>query len=1341
MPPCPFCSLPVDRILWKSDLVLATRDLYPVSDGHTLLVTRRHCDTYFNTTDRERTALWQAVARCKTQLDGEFKPDGFNVGFNVGEASGQTVMHVHIHIIPRYTGDAIDPSGGVRGVIAEKQKYGDPSPAAEPFACFPNIVGGEDEHFAPILRDALNLATEADIIAAFVQPAGIAQILGDLRDALARGTRVRIVTGDYLNSTSPDALRELLRLQSEHPENLNSFFFEGGGSLSFHPKAYIFLAGDNGIAYVGSSNLTRTALTTGVEWNLRATTTRHSAEFKAVRDRFERTLQLPLVKPLTRDLIDLYSERARVPEGIDQSAEGPDPRSPPPPPHSLQMEALAKLRDLRDDGGQAGLVVMATGLGKTYLSALDFKEIDGDRALFIAHRDEILTQAQDSWARLFPGRVMGRMVGDHKEPDADLLFASVQTLARKANLHQFSPDHFDYIVVDEFHHAAASTYRKILAHFEPRFLLGLTATPDRMDGASIRDLCHNNLAYRASLVRGINAGLLVPFRYYGVKDEVNFQAIPWRGRWPTKELTEAVATQERAAQAMREYRKHAPQGPRRTLAFCCSVAHADFMAEAFSSSGIRAVAVHSGTSSAPREASLRKLRKGEIEVICAVDIFNEGLDVPDINVVLMLRPTESPVIFLQQLGRGLRQPKASHKPFLTIVDFIGNHRSFMIKPQALIALIGQDLAPAAALDAVRRQELELPPGCSVNIETDAIDMLEKICRISKDDALVFEYQSLRNSHGRRPTASEVLATGVHMKPVKDRHGTWFEFVDSQGDLEPHEARVLARHRPWFKDLLTTNMTRSYKMVTLRGMLDRGRMRAGMSVKEIVQHSHRIMRDDLLLRRELEEVDRSPDSLNRLEKIWREMPLTKWTAGKSTSRRWFDLKDDNFSYAEDVAAEDAETFDEMTAEMVDMRLADHRNRLRGQVLDEVAPIRLRVSHAGGRPILRLDRDRRPDTPEAGLDMPVIVDGESYLFGFRKVAVNTAVRDTGGPNELPTLMRSWYGPTAGRPGSRQFVLLERHGHQWNLSPETPTKRNLDDTASMIPFPALPYYSEFGVACGAWQSQEEPMKQAVPIRVVAATPMDSKRHFVLRASGSSMDGGETPITDGDLVLFEWLSPTSAAEIEDKACLLTAENADGESIAALKVPVRSDSGWLLRSWNPEFDDQPLDSQTTVQPVARVVEVVEEAPGPTLWGKYDRESAAALFGLKADRSWQVGHRDVEVLGTEHSVLFVNLQKGPGVEAKHRYADRFLTPEEFQWESQASTTPTSRKGKNIIEHRTHDRHIHLFCRYADKFKGKTQPYVYCGSVQYLRHQGSEPVRVWFQLDHPLPDALWRLWSS
>ena len=371
------------------------------------------------------------------------------------------------------------------------------------------------------------------------------------------------------------------------------------------------------------------------------------------------------------------------------------------------------MEQTRADGFTAGLVVLATGLGKTWLAAFDSDRSEFHRVLFVAHREEILNQAIETFRRIRPKARIGRLAGDRRETEADLLFASVQTLGRFNHLSGFAPNHFDYIVIDEFHHAAASTYRRIIDHFSPKFLIGLTATPERTDGGDLLGLCQENLVFQAGIHEGIEGRHLCPFHYFGVPDDVDYANIPWRNaKFDLDELTAAVATENRAQNAIDHLLK---LGGRRTLGFCCSQRHANFMAAFCNEKGIRAVAVHAGAGSAPRASSLQRLQAGELDIVFAVDMFNEGLDVPTVDTVLMLRPTELTIIWLQQLGRELRL--APEKDRLVVIDYIGNHRAFVMKLRSLAALTDVEVGSRGRirefLEAVRENTIALPSGCEV----------------------------------------------------------------------------------------------------------------------------------------------------------------------------------------------------------------------------------------------------------------------------------------------------------------------------------------------------------------------------------------------------------------------------------------------------------------------------------------------------------------------------------------------------------------------------------------------------------------------------------------------------
>ncbi len=1343
-----FSFLDVPRSAWvaENDLAFALRDRFPVTRGHTLIIPKRLITTWFEATRTEQVAILDLIDELKRALDREFTPDGYNVGFNAGAVAGQTVMHLHVHLIPRYRGDTPDPRGGVRGVIADKQKYdvipaktgtsqaregaiaytvpSASAPAASPFAGLPAFVHGSELHFEKTLQHALRSADHADLLSAFVQVSGVQLLIGDLADALTRGCKIRFLTGDYLGITSADALRMVWRLANEH-SGLDARFYEATDDTAFHPKSYIFVRDNEGVAYVGSSNLSRSALRHGVEWNLRLVSSHDKATFAAVRARFEHLFHAPTTKRLTPALIDAYEARAPVPMPAR-----PELRASSPTANEIQREALDALKKTRRDGHRKGLVVLATGLGKTYLSAFDFKAMGGERALFIAHREEILSQAKTSWESVFPDKVLGAYDAD-EDDHADVVFASVQTMSRARHLSRFREDHFDYIVMDEFHHAAAQIYRKILKHFKPRFLLGLTATPDRLDGRSLLELCDDNLVYRRDLIHGISRKLLVPFHYFGIKDTVDYQPIPWRsGKFEAAELTKAVATEQRAEHALREYQDRSPPSSRRTLCFCCTTEHADYMRDFFRRHGIRAASVHSGPTSDSRAQSLRDLKSGDLEIICAVDVFNEGLDVPDINTVLMLRPTESPVVFLQQLGRGLRL--ATSKPHLTVIDFIGNHRSFLTKPQSLVFLLGEDLPPLVALQKIQDKTLNLPDGCLIDISVEAIDLLRSLVQTSSEDILVYEYLSFRDAHGRRPTARELFDEGVHFAPLTKTKASWFHFVREQGDLTAPEEAVLTKHESWFGDLLRTRMTKAYKMLAVRALLDADALFSGMDLADNARASFESARSDLLLFRELREDGEGASFSAAFERSWREMPLTVWARGESTSQPWFKLDGDRFAPTFIVAPEHQTTFEQMTEEMVELRLQQHRDRLlRGRSLDaSEAPIVLTVSHANQRPILRFDRNRRPDIPN-GVTF-VEVEREPYVFDFKKIAVNVVRRDGGTENMIATLMRKWFGPTAGLPGTRHQVRLVRSIDGWRLEPDEAPAAVGQDLGAQLP--SVPYFADLAAACGALVGTVPRPAPTSQLQVRTARSIDPEKHFVVRASGDSMNGGETPIADGDLVLCEWTPGATAEHIQGQPTVLLGSGTDTQQLLALKIPRRQDDGsWRLDSWNAP--PQPVPAGMRLEPIARVLEVVEEPLGLMLWGEYNRDSIAAAFGSVNNPSWKVGHRDIDVGDKPHTVLMVTLRKAGQVKVEHRYADQFLSPSSLQWESQASTTLDSAKGRRITGHVAEGRALHLFVQYDAH-----SPFTYCGPLTYESHEGEKPMRVRFRLTHALPETLWRLWG-
>jgi superfamily II DNA or RNA helicase len=717
-------------------------------------------------------------------------------------------------------------------------------------------------------------------------------------------------------------------------------------------------------------------------------------------------------------------------EGLDLSFDE-DREEDLPTPHEIQSQALAALQQTRADGYKAGLVVLATGLGKTWLSAFDSIGNGFERVLFVAHREEILDQARRTYRLIAPDARLGLYTGREKDADVDVLFASIQTLGRKHHLRRFAPDRFDYIVVDEFHHACARTYRQLIDHFDPDFLLGLTATPERTDGGDLLALCQENLVFRRDLTDGIRHGLLAPFHYFGVPDLIDYEQIPWRGRrFDEEALTTHAATQARAENALEQLGKH---GQSRTLGFCVSIRHADFMAGFFRERGLRAVAVHSGDGSAPRTSSLEKLQRGDLDVVFAVDIFNEGVDLPSIDTILMLRPTESRIVWLQQFGRGLRV--TAGKSHLAVIDYIGNHRNFLLKPQALLGLPSTDREVSLALKRLEAGELDLPPGCEVTYELEAKNILRSLLREPKgEESLRLHVDAFREQHDRRPTAVELWHEGFNPRAVRQASGSWFQFLASEELLDDDETAALEHCRELLAQLEKTPMTRSYKMLTLLAMLSRDAFPGEISIEDLTKAVAAIARRTPVIAKDIGKALDDPEELRKLLEI---NPIAAWTGGRGTGgRAYFAYEDGVFSSTLTAPEDRREATQEMTRELVDWRLAEYLQR--ATVGDRGTEILCNVSHNGRHPILLLPlREAVPGIPSGWTD--VLVDGEPHEAKFAKKELNTLRRKGAEDNVLGQVLQDWFGEDAGQSGTPCHIVLSETDEGWLMEPADPAEES--------------------------------------------------------------------------------------------------------------------------------------------------------------------------------------------------------------------------------------------------------------------------------------------------------------
>jgi superfamily II DNA or RNA helicase/HKD family nuclease/predicted house-cleaning noncanonical NTP pyrophosphatase (MazG superfamily) len=698
----------------------------------------------------------------------------------------------------------------------------------------PRLHAGGSATLMDALRREFEACAVARIAVAFVMNSGLDLIEGPALAALLRGAKVKLLTTDYLGVTEPEAMMRLTgwhgRLEARvfsHPRR------------SFHPKAYLFERTDgSGRAFIGSANLSRMGLMEGVEWTWTVLDVDAGQPMHELTTRFEELFIAEDTQPLSPGWIQAYIARRVVPSVEESRAvyrvEASEPRE-------VQKLALQELERLRNDGERKALVVAATGLGKTYLAAFDAN--GADKVLFIAHREELLKQAAATFRRVYPGRSCGFLVDGKAELDCELVFASIQTLSRPEHLANPLLSRFDYVVIDEFHHAAANSYQRVLQALAPRFLLGLTATPYRGDNRDILDLCDGNLAYQVGLFEAITFGWLVPFRYHGVADVVAYtdDLLTTQKTYDTAKLTLRFNTPERADVVVARYQEHAS---RTALGFCVSIAHADFMAERFTAAGIAAASVHSGPGSMDRAEAINALSTGKLRVLFTVDLFNEGVDIPAVDLVMFLRPTESMTVFLQQLGRGLRLHEG--KAFLTALDFIGNYRNAHYK---LPFLAGQDLSkdqdPVRALQALTRWQIKgnrppgIPDGVEVLFEAVTLDILrETLQRGSPRRQMVLaDLSDLAERLGRRPTLLEWQRMGRYsFKTAKTELGVdrWHRVLEAAGLLSEQDREVERAIGDFLKEIETTERNKSFKFVILDAMCQGSLFRRSIHISELTR---------------------------------------------------------------------------------------------------------------------------------------------------------------------------------------------------------------------------------------------------------------------------------------------------------------------------------------------------------------------------------------------------------------------------------------------------------------------------------------------------------------------------
>jgi superfamily II DNA or RNA helicase/HKD family nuclease len=621
----------------------------------------------------------------------------------------------------------------------------------------------------------IHSADHIDVVMAFIRRSGITPLLDALQMHCHAGRMLRVLTTTYTGSTEAHALDKLRGVGADIRVSYDQ------SSTRLHAKAWYFHRRSGySTAYIGSSNLTHSAQVSGLEWNIRASSARNSTVVDKVAAVFESYWNSGDFIPYDREQFLAHAVSSATVSTLTLS---PVELRPEP----FQERLLEQIDLSRRRGHHRNLLVSATGTGKTVMAALDYVRLREDlpraRLLFVAHREEILTQTLATFRQALRDHAFGELwVGGERPRRFEQVFASIQSL-HASGVEQINPAHFDVLIVDEFHHAAASTYRGLLERLQPAELLGLTATPERSDGLPILDWFDGRIAAELRLWDAIDQHRLVPFVYFGVHDGLDLREIPWRrGRgYDVEGLSNLFTGNDAWARfVLKETARRVDDLQRmRALGFCVSIDHARFMARTFREGGIAATAIWSDTAEEERRQALRDLAEQRVNVVFSVDLFNEGVDVPTVDTVLMLRPTDSPTLFLQQLGRGLR--RHATKKVCTVLDFVGHHRTEFRFDRRLRALLGGTRSDVAA--QVVQGFPFLPAGCHMELDPVAENIVLASIKGAVPSRWTAKVDELR-AHANGATAvmlPEFLdATGLDIEDIYTGARSWSDLCQESG---------------------------------------------------------------------------------------------------------------------------------------------------------------------------------------------------------------------------------------------------------------------------------------------------------------------------------------------------------------------------------------------------------------------------------------------------------------------------------------------------------------------------------------------------------------------------------
>ncbi len=634
------------------------------------------------------------------------------------------------------------------------------------------ITNNKESSFYQELTSSLQTCNRFFFSVAFINYSGLQLLLDAFKELDNAKIQGKIITSTYLNFTDIKSLRKLMEF-----DYIKSKIYVANSHKGFHTKGYIFEYNDSYKIIVGSSNITQSALKSNVEWNVRFISKKNDAFISEIINEFNTLWEL--TSEINENFLEQYESFLNEINVFVKKEKSIFNHTVEIIPNSMQLRALDSLELLRNNNQNKALIIAATGTGKTYLAAFDVKKFNPKRVLFVVHRRIILEDAKESFEKIMPEKFSTIFQGSNKEINAEFTFAMINTIQKEKNYTLFAKDYFDYIILDEAHRSFSESYQNIINYFTPKFLLGMTATPERPDGGNIFNFFNNNIALEVRLRDALEEDLVIPFHYFGITDittdlsNIDISKID--------EIAEKLSIKERVDLIIEKIEHYGhSDAKRKCLGFCATKTHAKYMADEFNKFGYPSICLTGESNDMDRESAIARLESetNPIEFIFTVNIFNEGIDIPSINLVLMLRPTQSPIVFTQQLGRGLR--KYNGKEFLTVLDFIGNHKKSFLIP---IALSGSKYYDRDSLKVQVSNDFEDIPGCT-NIKLDRIIKEQILNQLDSVNFNNMEY--LRKEYfefkkvlgGNMPSIIDYALYETSPDPVKFilKEGSYIEFA-------------------------------------------------------------------------------------------------------------------------------------------------------------------------------------------------------------------------------------------------------------------------------------------------------------------------------------------------------------------------------------------------------------------------------------------------------------------------------------------------------------------------------------------------------------------------------------